>query len=246
MGEMNSGNGRAPRAITFPKTSGGVWTNHETGVVIRLELDGSGYRALVPSLTGRSRRAGYVGIRPAMRTLAEARNAAVSYVAMVARPAIAEAYADALAEDHLRTIDAAADAAMAVVRENDHAEALGLARAIAYFERSPRTEDDDRKDQLYAWGLAHSFMLYDDAITKDHTEALIRDEWIERSALGDLERLRLVRRTNYDALARVARELDSLQELADGGDTVSFADMRAALDDIAGLRGIRDEWAARG
>lgn len=39
-----------------------------------------------------------------------------------------------------------------------------------------------RAEQLYTWGLAHSFMLYNDAIAKDHAEALLEDG--ERYAAG--------------------------------------------------------------
>jgi hypothetical protein len=113
------------RAITFPKTSEGVWTNRETGVKIerRNPVGASGaYRAYRPADVS----TGYIGICSTVGTLAEARYHAARYVRDSFRHTIAEAYIEAVAEDRLRVVDAAADASMAVVRENDHAEALEI------------------------------------------------------------------------------------------------------------------------
>lgn len=81
------------RAITFPKTSDGVWTNSETGV--KIERYGQGYRAFRPADTSD----GYIGICCEVRTLADARDEASRYVANAARFAIAKAHDEALKID---------------------------------------------------------------------------------------------------------------------------------------------------
>lgn len=81
------------RAITFPKTSDGVWTNRETGIIVRLELDGSGYRPMRPTPHGT-----WIGISLATRTLSEAKARAAVYVRDSFRRTITDAHDEAIAE----------------------------------------------------------------------------------------------------------------------------------------------------
>jgi hypothetical protein len=163
------------RAITFPKTSAGVWTNRETGVIVRLELDGSGYRAFRPADVT----TGYIGICQTVRTLAEARYHAARYVRDSFRHTIAVAFDEAwamwdrielhgacVAHDAIRCEWCAPMTGAETACEEAHVEALAEDKARAWAAR---------EEQFYAWELAHSFMLYDDAITADHAEALAMD-----------------------------------------------------------------------
>lgn len=177
------------RAITFPKTSEGVWTNRETGV--KIERYGNGYRAFRPALGVST---GTIGICREVPTLAQARDAALIYAHDVARPAISEAYVEAVAEHVERAVRAAEAVGAPTWRGTSARRMVGYAKTGApgwltsvindvrrleestANHRSSSPEDDAaRADQLYAWGIAHSCMLYDDAITADHTDALAMD-----------------------------------------------------------------------
>lgn len=91
--------GTTERAITFPKTGDGEWTNSETGV--KVTRYGKGYRAFRPADTS----TGYIGICAEVRTLAQAKDEAAYYVRNVARPAIAKACAEALRMDAERIVE---------------------------------------------------------------------------------------------------------------------------------------------
>lgn len=83
-------------SITFPKTSGGTWTNRETSMEIH--LDNGVYTVHVPLQTG----GGFL-VSGDLRTLNEARDFAKTYVAETVRPLIAKAYDEALGEHIDRT-----------------------------------------------------------------------------------------------------------------------------------------------
>lgn len=80
------------RPITLPRTGNGVYVNRETGVQIHRE--DNGWRVWRPTIDGM-----LIAASREVRTLAEARVAAIRSVDCVARPEIARAYDEALAED---------------------------------------------------------------------------------------------------------------------------------------------------
>lgn len=90
------------RPITFPKTGDGEWTNRETGVRISKHYEGH-YRILAGNLPPSPSRA--VGVHVTYHVFSQVLAAAKTYVAEVARPAIAAAHAEALEEDAQRDLD---------------------------------------------------------------------------------------------------------------------------------------------
>jgi hypothetical protein len=90
------------RAITFPKTGDGEWTNRETGVRIRRQFRNGcvPYVIETPGASVNSRGENYLNKR-SEKTLASARQVAAD-IAERARGQIAEAYAEAAEENHER------------------------------------------------------------------------------------------------------------------------------------------------
>jgi hypothetical protein len=80
------------RPITFPKTDDGEWTNHETGVqIVKRHPVQGGYKVWAPDITGELR------VR-VTGSLADARTEATRHIQDVARPTVAAAYVEAVAE----------------------------------------------------------------------------------------------------------------------------------------------------
>jgi hypothetical protein len=126
------------RPITFTKLGTlGEWVNRETGV--RIERTEKGwYRPLRPADVT----TGYIGISLARRTLADARAVAAKYIRNVERPALAEAYAEAVAEDEARTLTELS-ANVAAVQSEALAEEIGEAHAEALAIEAERDESAD-------------------------------------------------------------------------------------------------------
>jgi hypothetical protein len=110
------------RSITFPKTGPGIWTNRETGIIIRLELDGSGYRPMRPTRLG-----SWIGISRPVPTLNEARSIARGYAFDSARFGLADAHTEALAENAARD-QAARDQAASEAQDAGREMPLGATR----------------------------------------------------------------------------------------------------------------------
>jgi hypothetical protein len=123
------------RPITFPKTDDGEWTNRETGVRLARHPEFGTYRVWVGGLPDD----GAVGIHVEYAHRGDALAVAKRYVATVARPSIAKAYIEAIAE-HVeraaRKAEAAgaptwrADAARREIQYGTSGSARWLASAI--------------------------------------------------------------------------------------------------------------------
>ncbi len=103
------------RAITFPRQANGDYVNRETGVMFQRYQ--SGWRAFRPAMTS----TGYIGLCTVVRNMAVARDVARRYAEREARPAIAQAYDEAMAEDIARaaTEDALCPHGRLKVRRDD-------------------------------------------------------------------------------------------------------------------------------
>jgi hypothetical protein len=159
------------RVITFPKTAEGVWTNSETGVDI--VIYGNNYRAFRPADTS----TGSIALCREVRTLAEARYHATRYVADVARPAIALAYDEAVAEDTARTEMRTADEleTAALVGEerqfNDwYARRGGYRTGMIELDHTEALADD----AAYRQNAEYLRSIRPDVLA-DHAEALVID-----------------------------------------------------------------------
>lgn len=150
------------RPITFPKTGDGEWTNRETGVRISKHYEGH-YRILAGNLPPSPSRA--VGVHVTYHVFSQVLAAAKTYVAEVARPAIAAAHAEALEEDAQRDLDREREASneriQAVLREArlgregldrqyTHAEAVAANRAITEAHEEA-LEMDAEHDKAWAY-----------------------------------------------------------------------------------------------
>lgn len=163
------------RPITFPKTSDGVWTNGETGVIVRLELDGSGYRPMRPTQRG-----SWIGISVAVRTLAEAKHKAARYIDGSFRHTIGEAYTEALAEHIDRAEAQAAAAGLPTWRADDARRQMTYASAAGaeYWYRATLADIAVMGEAVARSAAETDAALIDEAHDKapaeEHTRAELR------------------------------------------------------------------------
>jgi hypothetical protein len=163
------------RPITFSKMGTlGEWVNHETGVVIQKQTDGS-YRPFRPADTS----TGYIGISVAKRTLAEAKHEAARYIDGSIRHWMGVAYDEAMTEDAERSADACPDCGVA---SGDHHEIscatvsieefraeLGIAVPAVPADHAEALEDDAAYRQNAEY---RHRMQWQRTMDEDHAEAL--------------------------------------------------------------------------
>jgi hypothetical protein len=188
------------RPITFSKLGTlGEWVNHETGVVIQKQTDGS-YRPFRPADVT----TGYIGISRAKRTLAEAKHEAAQYIDGSIRHWMGVAYAEAVAEHVARAADAAEAAGAPTWRAAAARRMIGyaieghvgwLASAINEVRR------------LEEWTAEYARMAHEQAIDGDHAEAPAYESRL--AVIRELDEAHAEALTMNDTIT-VVRRLDAL------------------------------------